>query len=649
MKHRKPRTRTQRLEPRFPSRRLLFASIIAAAVVAVYANSLAAPFIFDDEDAIVSNPAIRSLSGAFSQPRNTPLAGRPIVGFTFALNYAASGLDAPAYRATNVAIHIGCALLLFAIIRRTLALPVWSDSVRTGGPTIAFVSALLWAVHPLTTDAVTYITQRTESLMALLYLGTLYASLRAYTSQRSGVWSSAAIGACALGMGCKESMATAPIVVALFDRVFLFPSWREAAASRWRLYAGLALTCVVLAVQVVSAPRSGSAGFEAGISRWMYLLNQAVIIVRYLRLTFWPVDLVITYGQPSSYSFLDVFPQATLLAVLILAAIAAFRWVPALAFLGAWFFVTIAPASSIVPIATEVGAERRMYLPLMAIVVGVVAPMYRAMRQTSIAVAIFVLLGAALGALTIQRNSEYHNWLTLARTTLERWPSDTAQAAVGGELARLRRDEDALPYLRTGARSDVRARYNLGIALYNLGRYDEAIRELEVLVRDHPMREEAPWAHRLIGHAHARLRRWPDAVAHLRTALSMTPADAEARRLLVDTYNTYGVELAETQRFDQAISEFRNALEIDDRNASARYNLATALFDSERLAESFTHAQQAVALNPQNADAHHLMGKLLALRGQVAESVVSLEAAVKLNPDDPLIREDLERVRKLGR
>lgn len=97
--------------------------------------------------------------------------------------------------------------------------------------------------------------------------------------------------------------------------------------------------------------------------------------------------------------------------------------------------------------------------------------------------------------------------------------------------------KDALPYLRTGARSDVRARYNLGVTLYNLGRYDEAIRELEVLVRNHPMREEAPWAHRVIGHAYARLQRWTDAVAHLRTALSMTPGDTDARRLLVDSYN----------------------------------------------------------------------------------------------------------------
>jgi protein O-mannosyl-transferase len=626
----------------------LFVLAIVLAVGAVYANSLSAPFIFDDDVAIVSNPAIRSLSGSWSQPRNTPLAGRPVAGLTFALNFAASGLDASAFRITNIVIHIGCALLLFAIIRRTLALQVWPDDLRRAGAAIALASALLWAIHPLTTDAVTYITQRTESLMALLYLATLYAAMRAHTSPNATRWSCAAVGACALGMGCKESMATVPVMVALFDRAFLFASWRDAIASRWRLYLGLALTWTVLVVQLATAPRSGSAGLVAGVSVWTYLLNQTVMIVRYLRLTFWPLDLAITYGEPIGYSLSDVLPYAAVVVALLLATIAASRWSRAAGFVGAWFFVTLAPASSFVPIATEVGAERRMYLPLMAITVAIVAIIHRQRRRMA-AAALFLLVAVALGALTIRRNAEYGSWLTLAQTTLERWPTDIAHAAVGGELARLRRDEEALPLLRIGARSDVRARYNLGITLYNLGRYDESIRELDLLVRHFPMREEAPWAHRVIGHAHARMRRWPLAVSHLRTTLTMTPADAEARRLLVDAYNSHGVERAEAQRFDDAIDEFRRALELDEQNASARYNLAAALYDSGRGDESFAHAQQAVSLNPRNADARHLMGKLLALRGRLAESVASFEVAATLSPNDPAIREDLERVRRLRR
>ena len=143
--------------------------------------------------------------------------------------------------------------------------------------------------------------------------------------------------------------------------------------------------------------------------------------------------------------------------------------------------------------------------------------------------------------------------------------------------------------------------------------------------------------------------RWPDAIAELRMTLAMTPHDAEARRLLVDAYNSHGVDLAQAQKYNEAIVQFRHALGVDERNASARYNLATALFDAGQLKEAFVEAERALALNPANADAHHLMGKLLALQGRLEESIVSFETAVKLRPDDPVIREDLARVQRLPR
>src|SRR5688572_19659054 len=195
---------------------LLRASAIALAAAVVYSNSLSAPFIFDDQIAIVDNPAIRSLSDAWSQPRNTPLAGRPVAGLTFALNFAANEVDAAAYRATNISIHIACALLLFGLVRRTLTLPRLAPRFGGAAADLALAAALLWVVHPLTTDAVTYITQRTESLMALCYLLTLYSSLRSFSSKRRIMRQILAIVSCALGMGVKESMVTAPVVVVLF-------------------------------------------------------------------------------------------------------------------------------------------------------------------------------------------------------------------------------------------------------------------------------------------------------------------------------------------------------------------------------------------------------------------------------------------------
>ena len=146
---------------------------------------------------------------------------------TFALNFMASELDARAYRVTNIAIHVACALLLFALVGRTLMLPRLRERFGNAAPDLAFAAAVLWVVHPLATDAVTYITQRTESLMALFYLLTLYASLRADHSKHLLAWQVIAVAACAGGMASKESMATAPLMVVLFDRIFLFDSLRD--------------------------------------------------------------------------------------------------------------------------------------------------------------------------------------------------------------------------------------------------------------------------------------------------------------------------------------------------------------------------------------------------------------------------------------
>src|ERR1700693_4452454 len=92
------------------------------------------------------------------------------------------------------------------------------------------------------------------------------------------------------------------------------------------------------------------------------------MITLYLRLSFWPRGLVVFYGWPAQLTFGDVAPYGLLILTLIVVTIAALARMPVLGFLGAWFFITLAPASSLVPVATEVGAERRMYLPLLALI-----------------------------------------------------------------------------------------------------------------------------------------------------------------------------------------------------------------------------------------------------------------------------------------
>ena len=194
--------------------------LLAAAGVIAYANSLRNPFIFDDLDAIQRNPFITSLWplwGAMRAPAQGALAGRPIASLSLAVSFASGGLSPVAFRLWNLGVLIASSMVLFGIVRRTLG----RLGDHAGALFIATSCALLWMLHPLQTEVVNYVTQRTESMMGLFYLLTLYTAMRSMEHQQpSPGWTTASIVACAMGMACKESMATAPVMVLLYDGVF---------------------------------------------------------------------------------------------------------------------------------------------------------------------------------------------------------------------------------------------------------------------------------------------------------------------------------------------------------------------------------------------------------------------------------------------
>ncbi len=212
--------------------------MLIAAGIWAYHSSFQGPFIFDDVHSIPLNPYIRHLwpiREVLTAPRNCSVNGRPTVCLTLALNYAWSGLNVWGYHAFNLAVHLLSALVLFGILRRTLDGEKLRDQFGGAAVGLAAAIALLWEIHPLQTESVTYIVQRTELLMGLFLLLTLYCTLRGACSVRPGAWYLAAVAACAFGMGSKEVMVSAPLLVLLYDRVFLASSFREL----WQRRAGL--------------------------------------------------------------------------------------------------------------------------------------------------------------------------------------------------------------------------------------------------------------------------------------------------------------------------------------------------------------------------------------------------------------------------
>ena len=578
------------------------AGLLLVAGAAIYSNSLSGPFIFDDSVSVVTNSSIRQWStGVLFAARETPTAGRPLVNVSMALNYAVGGLDVRGYHLWNIALHVLCTLLLFACAQLSLRWPRVPAWLRDQATAVAFAIALLWMVHPLNSEVVDYITERSESMMALAFLATIYASARALGSARRGAWQGLAVAACAAGMACKESMVTAPVAVVLYDATMVFESPAQALRERWRFYSALAATWVILAGLLQVGARIHSAGFSAGVSPWTYLLNQTIMLVRYLRLAVWPNGLVVNYGWPRPLALVDVLPAALLIVALIALTGLALRRRPMLGFLGAWFFLTLAPTSSILPIATEVGAERRMYLPLIALValalVGVARLGTRFARGRVVTMALVAVVATILGATTLTRNREYGSPLVLAETVLARWPTPSAEAAVGQELAVAGRHDEAIARLRQAAPSFPRAYYHLGGELFNQGRIDEALPPLEQFVQLEPMLGEVVPARTMMGRAFMLQKQWPKAEEQLQLVLSMSPASspehATALGFMADT-------LFEQQKFAAAQAAYARYLQERPDDVGAVTNLAVSLSALGRLDQAVSAFRRAVEMNPRD-------------------------------------------------
>ena len=634
--------------------------MILLAGLVTYANGLTNPFIFDDFGSVVRNSSIRDLSdlrSVLTPPTETSVANRPLVNLSFAINYAMGGLNVFGYRAVNLALHLGCALVIFGLVRRTL------DAVWAGGfgaapsaraAALAGATALVWVVHPLNSEVVDYVSERSDSMMTLCYLGALYASVRAHQSPRPLRWRITSVVACAAGMACKESMVTAPVVIALYDVVYVSgASMRGIAAAlraRWRFYMALAATWALLVPSLLASASISTGGFSSAHTTWWnYLLNQTEMFTRYLRLAFWPSSLVNFYGWTRPLTLADVWIPAAILSSVVLASIIWFLRRPRVGFLALTVFILLAP-TSLVPIAAEVGAERRMYLPLACIATLVilatdalwrrfVAP---AEKSSPIAKPFLLAVGAVaivLAIVTIDRNREYSSALTMARTILARWPTPMAHHLVGVELSFAGRRDEAIAELSIAAPGYAPARYYLGLELGAAGRFDEAIEALRSFIRDEPHVPVVPEAHGLIADALVRRDRAAEAIPHFRQWLDNEPANHSG-------WSSFGRVLFSAGRAGEAVEAFGRAVAASPGNGHYHQNLSLALLETGRVNEAETHARQAVTLLPAEPGTHDALARVLAAQGKIEDALREFRRALEI---DPNYAPALDGLRTIGR
>jgi len=437
-----------------------------------------------------------------------------------------------------------------------------------------------------------------------------------------------------LGMACKEVMITAPVMVLLYDCAFLSGSLRDAWRRRCPLYLALAGTWIVLGLVLAAGGNLATASRNArhiGITRWEYLATQPGVILYYLRLCVWPSHLRLLHGWPIARTWSSIAPPTIVVMILLGAIVWAWRtgtfWAApasfgtrrAWGFVGAWFFLILAPSSSIVP-ALDALSEHRLYLPLVAVACVVVIGLYVLAGRRSLVVVIVMSVG--LGFLTWQRNQDYRM---------------NPEYNLALALQRAGRIPEAIAHYELAVRStpdDEWLHYNFAVALTALGRSQEAMEHYEQALRIDP---DFAQAHNNLAIALEEAGRVPEAIDHWEHALRVKPDYAEA-------HSNLGVALGKSGRTQEAIDHFQEALRAKPDDAGAHYNLANALQQTGKLADAVAHYEQALRINPGFADAHYNYGVALVRLGRVQEAIGHYEQALRINPNLTKAQEALRRL-----
>ncbi len=574
-----------------PTLLLLVPLVLAAAA---YARTLHGPYLFDDEVTLVGEAA-RATPGAILRSAGSDLlrGGRPVTALTFAWTRAADGISTLGHHLGNLALHLAVVVLVFAFTRAVLRRARSADDGW-----VALVVAGVFALHPLQSEAVAYMTQRAEVLSSALYLATLLVLLR-LDGRRSAAGRvllvAAALALFLLGMGAKAIVVTAPLAWLLLLAV-VPPRAAAGAPSAWPARLGAAAALVLAGAVLAAGLLRGVEGHaDAGFSvprsdPGSYFLTQWRAVATYLRLLAWPAGQNAEWSMPLSRSALEPAVLASGALLLGLLALAAGLWLRfrgrddpeagdarAAAYGILWFFLLLAPTSSLVPIA-DVLVEHRAYLaswgPILAFTLGARRLLLR-LAPDRAGVAAAVAAGVASCGLALALHLRNAVW----EDDLRFWSDAAAKSP-----------------------TKARPRLGLGVALARRGQADAARRSLQ-------------------------------------EGLALAPVDATGLRVALH-HNLGGVLLA-SGRPAEAVPELRRAVELDPAGVEPREALALALWQAGDAAAAEAEAAEVLSRVPSSPGAARVMGHVRMARGDDAGAVPVLEVAVRARPMDGVVRYDL--------
>ncbi len=604
----------------------------------IYAKTLSGPFVFDDFPNIVKNPFIRITtltSDSLLLILRGPSASRPTAMATFAANYFVNQYRPAGYHLVNILIHILVAFLVFQLARQTLQLYDQKSFL------VPFIAALLWLVHPLHIQSVTYIVQRMNSLAALFFLLALLGYIRARrlppAANRRVLKKSLLMGSCGLfgllALGAKPNAAILPLVIVLYEWFFLSSpklAWKKKQFPKSILLA-LAVFFVLSMLYLGFHPveKILSDYENQNFTLVQRLLTEPVIILYYLSLLAFPHPnrLQLIYDISPSLSLTE--PPITALSLITLSGIIAVALLTArrhkiFSFALLWYLLTLAIESSF--IGRALAFDHRTYLPS---VFPIIAVSYLLIKCSRKQLTVLLIISAVIGLFGFWAYSRNHVWTTsisLWRDTAHKAPF-SAPAANNLGLAHKAANNTAKALKQFRKTIDLDPGYekaynNLAIVLRDNGQAREALPYFQKALSLNP---RYPDAYYNLGLALFDLGKMGEATTYYEKALDLNPLYDKA-------HNNLGIVLQMQGKTEKAMTRFRRTLEINPYFEKAYNNIGISYFRSGKLNKALVCFQQAVAINPDYVDAKQNLEKARQRIRQYGPAISRLSRALQEEP-----------------
>jgi tetratricopeptide (TPR) repeat protein len=609
--------------------KLLALILLAAMSVLAYANALNNSFHFDDIPGIVRNPTLRdwkNIPAYFTNPSTFGLGRtrewRPVLQITYALNYSIAGLNPSVFRIFNFLFHLGTAFLIFLIVKALGEQPQEPKSERRASANLpALFAAGLFAVHTANTEAVDYIWARSLVLATCFYVGAFYFLLRGPFSGRKETslpWHLVGLASFALGMGTKATAVTLPGVLFFYEFLFLNPASKNPLTlfleepRRLKKYIPLStLLAAYIAARFLLLPRlfTRVAAGGGNVSSLSYLLTQFRAWVYYLKLFLWPHPLVVDFagfGWSHSLGDLRVLLSLGLVIMILFGAWFARKTQPLISFFAFWYFITLLPEASFIPLADAVVGYRAYlaYVGLAAIGALLIfnAPTWiqRILRKPAEtgdsrrAVWLAAVVLIALTAATIARNRDWRDETTLWSDVVKKDPANHRA------------------YMMLGAQFLYQENYETARQMF-----DKAIQ----------LDRRSSHGYVLRGYLNSHLNRNEEALSDFETAMKLDPRDPYGRFYRGELHRKLG-------EGDKALDDYKTALKFQPFYTDAYLEMAMAYLDKEEIVKATDACAKLVEIDPTDRRGYDCLGTLLIEQNRIAEALKLYEIGVKRIPHD---------------